>query len=682
MQEYFAALPADRLAGELLARIDAYYNWLLTSSRLSRWRLAYETYYGQRGGHSSSYVTAAGEQGELSFLMSNEYRNLIQHLLVLAFQAKPSLETVAINTDSTSKAQAYVAKGIIEYFRRDGKIDDNTFEATEISLIMDSGWVFNEWDKIQGQELAGDPDMTGEIVQQGDIKSRARTPLDVVVDFTKPQGNQRDWILVRDPVNKYDLASQYMDKAEDIIGLERDTTRDALFRFGDVFRYDTGFTSPDIDIWTFYHRKSPAMPMGRMFQFATAKVHLYDGPNPYRKLPGNRICPTEQILSCFGYSNANDLLGLQDVMDALISSAVTNMTSCGVNNIWTKPSPNFDFDQLAQGMNLIESDEKPEVLILNKLPPEWFSLANFIVARMEAISGVNSVARGNTQGKDLSGAAMALLQSMAIQFNNGLVRAVNRLIEENGNDILMLTQDFASEPKMGMIIGEMNKYMMQEYSGKDLARIQRVYCRQSNPVQNTTAGKMELLQTYQQIPGFITSPAQITEILETGQLDSSTERERNLKLAIDQENEAIIRGEVPPVMFTDNPVEHLKGHSILFASPSDRKDPDLITRARSHYDAHLNEWKLLSEQNPALLQAMGFPPYPMPPMPPPGMMPPGQEAMPPGQGAPALPPGGVPPSPQPNSPPPEANQPNFPENPLTGEQWNPESGGGLVQGAA
>lgn len=662
--EYFASLPADRLAAELQSKIDAYYAWILSSGRLARWRVAYNTYYGQRGSHNSSYITAGGDKGELSFLMSNEYRNLVQHLLVLAFQSRPSLETVAINRDSSSKAQSYLAKGIVEYFRRDGRIDDNIHDATEIAMIMDLGWTFNEWDILSGDEKAVDPDNSGEVVRRGGIKSRARTPLDVVTDITKPQGADREWILVKDPVNKFDLAAQYPELGDQVTALQRDYTRDAIYRFGDMFEFDNGMNSPDIDVWTFFHKKTPSMPQGRMFQFASPTIHFFDGPTPYRKLPGNRVCPTEQILSSLGYSNANDLLGLQDVMDALISAAVTNMTSFSGNTIWTKPSPNFDFEDLAKGMRLIESDEKPEVLQMNRLPPEWLALANFVIGRLEAISGMNSVARGNLQGKDLSGTAMALLQSMAVQFNSGLIKSVNRSVEDNGNDVIQLTQDFADEPQLGMIVGAGNAYMMKEYSGKDINQIQRVYCRQSNPIKDTTAGKMQLLEIYQNA-GLIKSADQITEVLETGSLDSTTDPGRNLLLSLDQENEALMRGENPPVVFTDLHPQHFQSHAKVFAAPEDRKDPQLIATVRAHYDAHMETWRTTP---PEVLMALGIPPFPAVPPPMPGM--PGAPV-----GGPGVPPtseGGAPGGP---GLPPPANvggpagpgTPPLPDNPLTGE---------------
>ena len=704
--EYFASLPPDQLAAELQSRIDAYYSWILSSNRLSRWRLAYDTYYGQRGNHSSSRVSAGGKKGELSFLMSNEYRNLVQHLLVLAFQSKISLETVATNTDSSSKAQSYVAKGIIEYFRRDGKVDANCLAAAEISLIMDTGWVVNEWDDIVGWDAAVDPD-TQEVVRQGDFKSRVKTPLDVVIDYTKATSEDDDWILIRDQVNKYDLAAQHPEQHDEIIGIQRDTTKDALYGFGDEVVYeDKPSDSATVDRWTFYHRKSPALKEGRMFQFCTGNIFLFDDKMRYKKLPGNRICPTEQIRSCLGYSNANDLLALQDVMDAMISAAVTNMTTVGVNNIWTKPGGDFDFEQLSSGMNLFESEEKPEVLVMAKLPPEWFSLANFVIARMEAISGVNSVARGNVGGKDFSGSAMALLQSMSIQFNNGLMRACNKLIQDCGNDIISLTQDFANEPKLGMIIGENNKYMMKEYSKADINLIHRVYTRQNNAMADTTAGKLELLKVYQAIPGAVTSAAHVTEVMETGQLSGVNEPGRNLRLAMDQENERLTKGGPEfggppgidpmtmqpiggpdskngiPVVFTDNHPEHIRHHEAVFASPDDRADLGLMKRVRAHIDEHMRLWR---ETDPGILFALQIPAAPPPPLPPGLMMGP-QGPVPigaPMEGEPEAP-RGTPPQKPPNKPgqvmsgpdtKADVQQVNMPRNPLSGNEWNSQTGG-------
>ncbi len=667
-QEYFANQDPDSLCKDLMGKIDHYYNWLMVSGRLGRWRIAFDTYYGQRDRHRSSHVTASGEKGELSFLMANEYRNLVQHLLVLATQNRPSVECAAVNTDSKSQEQAILGKQLLDYYRKEGGLDRHAKNALEIAMIMDASWVFTEWDVTKGEALR--PDLNGQIVTDGDVTSRVRTPLDVIFDYTRDNGTEHEWQMVRDLVNKYDLAAQYPEKAEDIISTSRDRTRDSIYRFGDQALYGFNYIeSPLVERFTFYHKKTPACKNGRMLQFLNGKCWLFDGPIPYRRLPGRRCCPTEMISSSMGYSNANDLLALQDVMDALVSSAVTNMTSAGINNIWCKPDANIDFEQLASGMNFIESDEKPEVLMLNKLSPEWFNLSNWVVSRMEAYSGVNSVARGNTEGKDFSGAAMALLQSMAIQFNSGVQQSYTQLIEDINNDALSLLQDFAKNPKLALIAGENQRYMLESFTGASLDKIQRVYVRQANSLQDTTAGKMTIADKLMSIPNAIKSADDYIQVLQTGMLQPMLEDKNKELLAIRDENEQLSKGQSVAVVAIENHPRHILGHANNIADPESKKNVQLVQSTLAHIQEHINQWK---NADPVLMQALGVPPVPPQLLgPQPGMMGPQAPQQPegPGMGAMQSPPAAGGPLPEP------ANQPNMPKNPLTGERApQPENG--------
>lgn len=661
MKPYFAALEADELAPELQLKTDQYLQWCLITGRIGRWRMAFDTYYGQRGQHNSSYISMGGDQGELSFLMSNEYRNLVQHLLVLTTQNKVSFECAAVNTDRSSIEQTVVGKDVLDYYWREGKIYQVLLLALEMSLIFDHAWVFAEWDTTKGDPVR--PDMEGKILTAGDILCRAKSPLDAFTDWTADLSLEKDWQMVCDLVNKYDLAAQYPEKAEDIIALERDKSKDSIYRFGDqgIYSYTTK-ESPLIKRWTFFHRKTPSMPQGRMFQFLDAKTWLFDGPIPYRKLPGSRVCPTEMISSVMGYSNVNDLLSLQDSLDAMVSAAVTNMTTCGVNNVWVKPNSNLDFEQLGSGMNYLESEEKPEVLIMNRLPPEWFNLANWIISRMEAYSGVNSVARGNTEGKDLSGAAMALLQSMAIQFNSGMQRAFNQISEDVANNVLYHLQDFAHIEKVAMIAGENNKYMLQSFKSASIDKLQRVFARQSNSIQDTTAGKLTLAQDMMKIPGAIKRPEQYIEVLTTGNLKPLYEGEEKESIAMKDENEKLSKGEPVSVVFTENHPKHILEHGSVIWDPESKQNPQIVNGVLNHIMEHLQVWQTT---DPMILQSLGIPPYPVQMMGTPAQNPPGQ--------------GGVaqqmPPPPEAGGPQPAPAEPNMPKNPLSGQQWNPETGG-------
>jgi len=667
--KYFAALPTVDLRAECVRKTDAYYNWTLTSGRLARWRIAYDTYYGQRGQHNSSWVTSGGEQGELSMLMSNEYRNLLQHLLNLAARERPAVDCVAVNSDFRSQTQTVLGNALVEHYFKQKKIGKVIKDALEISLVLDMAWIFPMWDFSVGQDIAVDPD-SFDSVKEGDIRAVARTPIDVIMDFTRIDANNRDWVIVHDYVNKFDLAAQYPEKRQDIIAIQRDYSRDAIFRFGDIPPTDQ-FTTDEIDRFTLLHARTPAVPQGRMLSYCENDVALFDGPLPFRELPAIRVCPTEQILSTFGYSNGNDLLSLQDVIDSCISAAVTNITSTGVNNIWVKKASNIDFQQLAQGMNLIESDEKPEPLILNKVAPETFKLLDFMIQRMQTISGVNSVARGDLQGKDLSGAAMALLQSMAIQFNSGLQQAYTESIEETGTQIIMQLQDFAKTERVAFVAGKSRKYMARTYSSDKIDKLQRVYVNQANPLTKTVSGRTVIAQDLLKA-GLITRPDEYLEVLETGKLEPMIEGPQNELLLMRAENEAFVEGEQVPVVWTDAHAKHIQAHKEVLSNPEARKDAGLIQRVTEHIQEHIYA---LQTSDPNSLQILGQEPLAPPPPPPGSLAPQGQIGPGPVPGTPG---GGSVPSkgglralPQPN----ELNLPNLPQNPMSGEKFNLEDGG-------
>lgn len=665
---YFAELEPDALAAEIIQRKDDYLRWCLNTGRIGRWKIAFDTYYGQRGNHNSSYVTAAGEQGELSFLMSNEYRSIVQQIIVYTTKNKPAIEPACINSDSDSQAAAILGKNYLEYISKQQRIEQLAKQAMEWSMTMDQAWLYTEFDFSRGQIKMINP-LTQKPVAKGQTICSVRGPIDTVIDFTQDNPNHLDWQIKVDLVNKFDLAAQYPEIRDQILSQQRNRQDDAIYRFGDrsIYAYGNDQASPMINRYTLYHRKTPALPQGRFFQCLDGKVTLTPGfvPFDYEELPGTRVCPSEMIGSCMGYSNANDLLALQDVMDSLMSAAVTNMTNFGVNNLWTKPGSGLNIQQILDGMNHCESEEKPEVLVMNHLPPEWFNLTNFIIQRMESISGINSVARGNTAGKDYSGAAMALLQSMAIEFNSGMQMAYNAALENVFNNILVNLQRYGDDELEALVAGKNKQYLVKKFRAAALSPIRRVYIQQSNPFKDTTAGKMAQVEYLLKFPNAIKYPDQIQQVLTTGNLDIPLDPQQKQNICIQDENERLMRGEDVPVVWTENHMAHLSEHlPLTWDNDTKVSNPKALAAANKHLNEHLNQWATLP---PDRLAIIGLPPYP------------GMGMMPPPQGAPAGP-GGPPPvneSTQPGVLPESApaDMPNMPKNPLTNQPFDTATGG-------
>ena len=72
---YWASVPLDEIADEILQKVDNYYNYVNYSGRLDLWRRAWAYYYRPRitGGR----LNPVGEQGELTALSANHYRSLL-----------------------------------------------------------------------------------------------------------------------------------------------------------------------------------------------------------------------------------------------------------------------------------------------------------------------------------------------------------------------------------------------------------------------------------------------------------------------------------------------------------------------------------------------------------------------------------------------------------------------------
>ena len=295
---------------------------------------------------------------------------------------------------------------------------------------------------------------------------------------------------------------------------------------------------------------------------------------------------------------------------------------------------------------------------------------------METLSGVNSVTRGNPESSLKSGAALALVQSMAIQFNSGLQASYAQILEDTGTGMINILKTYATTPRIADIAGKSNEPYMQEWTKESIDQINRVVVDMGNPLSTSLAGRLNLAENLM-AGGFIENPDQYIQVLETGRLEPVLEGKRRENVFIKGENEALRAGEKEVIaLVTDRHQIHIMEHKTLLSDVDARKDRDLQVRVLKHIQEHIT---LLRTTDPGLLALLGE--QPLPPLKAPGQPP----AMGPEQ-----------PMPQPQPPvgggeveasemieaetPGEqeaknVNLPNLPKNPLSGEEFNVISGG-------
>lgn len=674
--EYWAAAPqySDAFVTNVLDRVKSFYTKLDRRGLITRYHKAYAAYHGLSRAYASDpgatmQVQSTGLDDQFCVLEANHYRNLILHQLNLATSGRPAFDCRALNNDHRSAAQTKVARDAIDHYRREQGVERTLRKTAEISLVFGESFLHQFWDvhaMLEGP--------TGPIA--GDIQHGALNPLDVPRQLAKD--GRDSWRCVRDHMSKYDLAAAYPKLA------------DKLLKVGppldEWHRYRIGFDpqeAPDdeITVYYFYHGRTKALPAGRAAILA-GDVCVYDGPLPYDDLPVIRMAPTDFLDQELGYASSWDLLGPAELFNGCLSAITTRVSAFGVNNVLMEDGGEVDVDQLG-GMNVIRYPRQtrpPEALELLVIPDTLLKTLEMANQMMQTLSGINSVARGDPDANIKSGAAMALVQAMALQFNSGLQAAWVDLLERFGTGLVRILKRFVEEPRMIAITGESGRWNLQEFKGQDIAQIDRVFIDVGNPLARTTAGRTEIARDLLQNQ-LIKDPTQYFAVLTTGRLEPIYDGPSAIVEGIKAENEALGRGENPPVLMFERHDKHFNEHLALLNTPEAKANEAVKNALQQHLSEHLKIWMELTIQSPHILAITGTPPLPIPMMGPPGA---GAGAGPSaGPGAPPQgekpPPGGPDkggPGPDGNAPPPKRGtepgglpgMPSQPTNPLTGEK--------------
>lgn len=647
---YFAAKPSDETANILLNKANSWFNGLEVNGYLDKLRMMWAAYHGAfytdfSNGHS---ITFGGEQGELVNLGVNHIRNLAQHMLVMVTSNRPAFEARATNTDQKSLVQTRLANNLLDYYMREKRLEDYLKTAVEYAIALGSGYIKMEWNSTAG-DVYDFNDQTQTEIREGDVEFSNLSPFDVIFDASR-EDQKHDWVLCRSFKNRYDIIAKYPEFEDDISSLPSKTDLQN-------FSLDSFYDETDlIPVYEFYHRRSESMPDGRYLLFLSKDIPLLDSPMPYRNLPVYRIAPSNVLGTPYGYSPLFDILPIQDAINSLYSTILTNQNAFGVQNILVPRGADVSMTELGGALNIIEANSSAgeiRPLNLTNTPKEIFDFIKMLEQVAETISGVNSVARGNPEASLKSGTALALVQSMSLQFMSGLQGSYVQLIEDVGSGLINMLRDFAEVPRIAMIVGKKNRTQMEEFVGDDLSNVNRVVVDMGNALSKSTAGRVQMAEQLLQM-GLIKSPEQYFNVMNTGNMDTMTEDVQSELDLVRKENENLVSGEAVIAMITDAHALHVREHKCVLADPKLRFDPELVQRTIDHIQEHID---LLRNSDPDLLtmlaeqplsppggspaQQPGAPPMP-PQMPAQGMpqqmmMPPAMVPMPGMPGMPSMP---------------------------------------------
>lgn len=606
--EYWALAPIDRIANEVLGKFNDYKTWMRTSGYGLKIRTAYETFYGF---NKQGSINIERDYSDVDRISVNHYRSLIRRIHILITESKLAFQPRAKNSDSKSLIEADLARGIVEYYGDEKKLNEVLSQAVLGSLIMLEQYVHCPWDSNEGYELSVDGD---KVIKTGDQAFKLFSPFDVARNTTV---DKTSWYIVRDKVNKFDMAALYPEFANEILSdsIQRDIWDLNWVKPNYQFNNLRMIDDPDfVYVYHLYHARTAASVEGRHTTICANQV-LSDGPLVYDKVPVFRLQAGAVLDTSLADSPAIDLLPLQQGLDAIFSAITTNAINNAKQMIYC-PDPNLTTMDLNNGQTVVTASAPPVGLNLSASAADSYKLVDMFVQHQQLISGINETSRGTPESNLKSGNSLALMLAQAIQYVNELQKNYAQTASDVATCLVNNIQKYANEEMIAYVTGVNRKGSIKKFKSQDIMNIERVTVDLGTPLVQNIAGRHELVNQWLQY-GIIKDPKQIIAFLRTGELDQTTDSIFSDAMLIKEENEQIKKGEKPVALMLDNHSEHILEHKSIFSTPEARTNPQITEVGLAHIQEHI---EFMRTMPPDLAAVISGQPLPPPEQPTPGPM--------------------------------------------------------------
>lgn len=650
---YWAAKPTQELLGELEDKERAWFAAAQRRGLKNMWSIAWAQYYGTDPANPSDLATQTtsrtGAEAEFTRFRINEVRSFIKQLNVMALGERPAFQCLVLNSDHDAASSVEIADSIVEYLYKKGLGEDKERQTLEMEGVFGAGyahlrWDFEGGDDVQTMQPVSGPDGTPMMMADGtpammpkEQKSGApyvdvMAPWEVVLD---PTARDIRWCIVRERASKWEIAASYPDQADDIVGSDTMDEYAVERLFGYEYNYDY---DDDCIIKHFYHPRCRAMPNGRYVGLC-GDVVLWDTACPVPEgTPLIELCSGKFIGSAFGYADSWDLISIQEMIDQLCSDTASNLSTFGRNTLVYDKGAEMDFSMIALGLRALAKtpgSDAPVAINYASMPDsvQWFM--QYLHARHQSLSGLNSVVRGDPAANIKSGQMAALFHSIAIEFQSARQAALDNFRERMANIMLDMVRSFADAPFLIEVAGVSERPYLREFTKESVSGVRKVRVETANPLMRSQAGRFEMFQAIQNVEP--DKRDAVIRGLTTGDWSGYTDDSKSRELRVLWENEQLSNGAQGTVVVAagDNPFKHVPCHWELFEklSSQDNADGTLVGAVLQHIMEHIMAWQNIDPRLATLLNI---------PLPPPMMgSPTGMLAMMGmGGGAPQLPPGG------------------------------------------
>lgn len=674
--KYFAAARDLELGEKLWSRFVSLSNRVHPMDDL--WEAAYAHYYGDDNAAGRTWgMTRRGQQGELAAIRINRARrnSKARQALILAGIVKPKAR--ASNQDAEAAYATMLAELLAEYDYRKGGLDSLWAEWVEYSEVFGDAYTFTRWVPWAGETVGVDG---GQLVREGDTVTHLLPPWLHEYDESYPTSGESPWEYVVTYEPKPELVLNYSQLLD---GRKGDQVADAIWgaqgdkRLQRLYGVNEHETAAVVN---FIHYPSTALPLGLFVRMLDGDTVLerrpyigeggdYDetSPRAIQRLKADGMAGQPHAWAPFF-----NILAAQELGDSLLTTHATLLTTY-TDPIYAVPQGgDNDPEKLATGPGrkwmTPPGAGKPELIERPEVKESAMKFDELIAGEMERDMALNDAVTGQSEGADKNAQAEALRASQAVQQVAPAARGARRALGTLQELRVKTLRKNAQGERLLRIVGSSKKHLLlnaKTFNANQLKAFEGFEYEDSNPMEATPQGRWAIVQLYQQLQ-LLRSVEDVDTAIATGRLEPVVDPVRDENLLIMAENDAIRRGENPPVYVTQNNILHMRKHMSVTMTPAALQDEKLLAAWQAHTDVHYAQEFGLPPGTPAtqdpLYQQrwkyiMGLGPDPLA-QPPAG----------PGVANPsAAPPGGAPPPEMlPNGP--DAVKP--PDNPLDGQPFS------------
>lgn len=508
-------------------------------------------------------------------LVANMILPNVQSLVSRMTKTKPRMNCVPGSGDDQALKAAQMADAVLQSSWRDFEMDDKLLEVLHWATICSQGYMKFSWDKQAGRPMTFLLDPQGQPVVQeslkvlyeqnlrtrgidprdprvsktvymGDIKVETLSPFEVFPDPSANTFSDAKWAICKHAMDPDEIKARW----------GKDVTPDSMPSSPDMTIGSSGPLAPVKKnsatlktVYFLYVRPNPTCPKGRYAVWVAGGDDLIlediDWPYPFRTLPIVKFGGLRIPGDVYDSSVVEHAIPLQKELNRTISQIVE------YKNLTVRPQLLAPVGSLRQRLTnepgrvneyMPIAGFKPEPLDYGNLPAYIFNHLENIKARLDEVFFNNEISQGGVPPNVEAGTAIDLLQEMSTDRLAPWILLMERSIEQAGQIILCLAQQYYSEPRLLKLRGGGSGMQVKQFTSADITGDITVHVETASGLPRTRAGKQAMIMQLIQLR--VIPPDKAYKFFENGDLEALGAQMAADEDQAQREHDKILRGDI------------------------------------------------------------------------------------------------------------------------------------------